>query len=62
MVEPKLEIEKRMDRIEKAVETIAHMLAGDSTIGFDAYDHERIQRILNMEQTADVGLRDETTD
>ena len=48
MAEPKLEIEKRMDRLELAVGTMAQWLVQAQT-GFGVRDAEGIEKILRGE-------------
>jgi hypothetical protein len=48
MAEPKLEIEKRLDRIELAVATMAQWLVQAQT-GFSAKDAEGVEKILRGE-------------
>lgn len=48
MTEPKLEIEKRLDRIELAVGTMAQWLVQAQT-SFGAHDAEGIEKILRGE-------------
>lgn len=48
MAEPKLEIEQRLDRIEKAVSTMASWLVQAQT-GFGQRDAEGIDKILRGE-------------
>ena len=50
MAEPKLEIEKRLDRLELAVGTMAQWLVQAQT-GFGAHDAEGIERILRGEKS-----------
>jgi hypothetical protein len=49
MAEPKLEIEKRLDRLELAVGTMAQWLVQAQT-GFNAHDAEGIEKILRGEK------------
>jgi TRAP-type mannitol/chloroaromatic compound transport system permease small subunit len=49
MAEPQLQIEKRLDRIEKAIGTMAHWLVEAQT-GFGAKDAEGIEKILRGEE------------
>ena len=48
MAEPKLEVEKRLDRLELAVATMAQWLVQAQT-GFGAHDAEGIEKILRGE-------------
>jgi hypothetical protein len=48
MAEPKLELEKRVERLEKAVATMAGWLVQAQT-GFNAKDVEGIDKILRGE-------------
>jgi len=48
MAEPQLQIERRLDRIEKAVGTMAQWLVQAQT-GFNAKDAEGIEKILRGE-------------
>lgn len=48
MAEPKLEIEKRLDRLELAVGTMATWLVQAQT-GFSAKDAENVEKILRGE-------------
>lgn len=48
MAEPKLQIEERMDRVERAVSTMAQWLVQAQT-GFGAHDAEGIEKILRGE-------------
>jgi hypothetical protein len=48
MAEPKLQIEQRLDRVEKAVGTMAQWLVQAQT-GFGAKDAEGIEKILRGE-------------
>ena len=49
MAEPKLEIEQRLDRHEKAIGTMAQWLVQAQT-GFNAKDAEGIEKILRGEK------------
>jgi hypothetical protein len=49
MAGPKLEIEKRVDRLERAVSTMAQWLVQAQT-GFGANDAEGIEKILRGEK------------
>ena len=51
MAEPKLEIEKRVERLELAVGTMAQWLVQAQT-GFGAHDAEGIEKILRGESHA----------
>jgi hypothetical protein len=53
MVEPKTQIEKRLDRIELAVGTMAQWLVQAQT-GFGAHDAEGIEKILRGEDPKGV--------
>ena len=50
MAEPKLEIEKRLDRIELAINFIVTQLVQEQT-GFSERDVERVEKILRGEIT-----------
>lgn len=50
MAEPKLQIEERMDRVERAVSTMAQWLVQAQT-GFNAKDAEGIEKILRGEKS-----------
>jgi hypothetical protein len=49
MAEPKLQIERRLDRIEKAIGTMAQWLVQAQT-GFNAHNAEGIEKILRGEK------------
>ena len=51
MTEPKLEIEKRVERLEEAVGTMASWLVQAQT-GFGVKDAEGIEKILRGEKDA----------
>ncbi len=51
MADPKLQIEQRVERIEKAVRTLAYWLVQAQT-GFGQQDAEGIDRILSGEAEA----------
>lgn len=50
MAAPKLQIEQRVERLEKAVLTMAGWLV-DAQTGFGVRDYEGIERILNGTET-----------
>ena len=50
MAEPKTEIERRLDRHEKAIGTMAAWLV-DAQTGFGKQDYEGIEKILNGTET-----------
>ena len=52
MAEPKLQIEQRLDNIERAVGTMAQWLVQAQT-GFNAKDAEGIEQILRGEKRED---------
>lgn len=51
MADPKLQIEQRVERLEKAVGTMAHWLVQAQT-GFGQKDAEGIEKILRGETDA----------
>lgn len=51
MAEPKLQIDQRLDRIERAISTMAACLAQAQT-GFDHRDADAIEKILRGEKSA----------
>lgn len=51
MAKPQLEIEKRLDRIEEAITTMAHWLVQAQT-GFGEQDVKGIEKILRGESNA----------
>ena len=58
MVEPKLQVEKRLDRLEEAVGTMAHWLV-DAQTGFGAKDAEGIEKILRGEKVKEDASTEE---
>lgn len=56
MAEPKLEIEKRVERCEKAIGTMANWLVQAQT-GFGKQDAEGIEKILRGEKVDDNASR-----
>jgi hypothetical protein len=61
MADPKLQIERRVERCEKAIGTMAAWLVQAQT-GFGAKDAEGIEKILRGEDGSDMTERPETPD
>lgn len=57
MAEPRLDVEKRLDRLEMAVGTMAQWLVQAQT-GFNAKDAEGIEKILRGESEGDAGKKE----
>lgn len=57
MAEPQLEVEKRLDRIELALGTMAQWLVQAQT-GFSARDAEGIEKILRGEKSKPTEVSD----
>lgn len=60
MAAPQLEIEKRLDRIEEAISTMASWLVQAQT-GFGVSDAEGIERILRGEKKPEESKKDAGT-
>ena len=58
MAEPKTEIERRLDRHEKAIGTLAAWLV-DAQTGFGQKDYEGIEAILNGTETTSATSTEE---
>ena len=58
MAEPMLEVDRRLDRIELAIGTMAQWLVQAQT-GFGAHDAEGIEKILRGEKTEETAKKEE---
>jgi hypothetical protein len=62
MAEPKLQIEQRVEQIEKTIDNLLQWLVKDSKIDFDGDDYQELRDILNgTAKTASEARPDATT-